>query len=79
MNLTQSVPAVDSAEVGAVTVVFGASGYVGSNLVPQLIAAGRRVRAVARQSRVLEGRDWQGVELVEADALNPDTLATASR
>lgn len=54
--------------------VFGASGYVGTNLVPELQRAGHRVRAVARQKRVLEARNWQGVELVEADALNPATL-----
>ena len=35
------------------------------------------MRAVARQSRVLESRGWRGVELVEADALSPDTLAAA--
>jgi uncharacterized protein YbjT (DUF2867 family) len=59
------------------SVVFGASGYVGTNLVPYLMAAGQRVRAVARQRRVLEARGWQGVELVEADALNATTLRTA--
>jgi uncharacterized protein YbjT (DUF2867 family) len=65
------------AGAGRVTVVFGASGYVGTNLVPRLLAAGHRVRAVARQRRVLEARDWPGVELDEADALNPDTLPAA--
>jgi uncharacterized protein YbjT (DUF2867 family) len=64
-------------EADPATVVFGASGYVGSNLVPWLAAAGHRVRAVARQRRVLEARGWQDVELVEADALNPATLDAA--
>jgi uncharacterized protein YbjT (DUF2867 family) len=77
MTLPQSAPAVVSAGTDAVTVVFGASGYIGTNLVPHLIAAGHRVRAVARQSRVLEARDWQAAELVEADALSPDTLTAA--
>jgi uncharacterized protein YbjT (DUF2867 family) len=58
-------------------VVFGASGYVGTNLVPRLLADGARVRAVGRQRRVLEARGWQGVELVEADALDPATLDAA--
>jgi uncharacterized protein YbjT (DUF2867 family) len=60
-----------------VTVVFGATGYVGSNLVPRLLAEGGRVRAVGRQLRVLEARGWSGVDLVEADALDPATLDAA--
>jgi len=57
--------------------VFGASGYVGSNLVPALIAAGKRVRAAARNRSVLEARGWAGVEVVAADALDPASLTAA--
>ncbi len=57
--------------------VFGASGYIGSNLVSALLAAGHRVRASARNVEVLGGRGWRGVELVQADALDPATLAAA--
>lgn len=57
--------------------VFGASGYVGSHLVPALLAEGARVRAVARDRRVLEARDWPGAEIVEADALAPELLPAA--
>jgi uncharacterized protein YbjT (DUF2867 family) len=58
--------------------VFGASGYVGTNLVPALLAAGvGPVRAAARNRDVLAAQPWQGVELVEADALKPATLAAA--
>jgi uncharacterized protein YbjT (DUF2867 family) len=58
--------------------VFGASGYVGTNLVPALLAAGKGpVRAAARNRKVLAAQPWQGVELVEADALKPDTLGAA--
>ena len=53
------------------TLVFGASGYIGSNLVPELLRIGRRVRATARNIEVLEGRGWAGVELARADALDP--------
>jgi uncharacterized protein YbjT (DUF2867 family) len=59
--------------------VFGASGYIGTNLVPRLAEAGWHVRAAARHRAVLEARDWQGVELVAADALDPDTLSAAVR
>jgi uncharacterized protein YbjT (DUF2867 family) len=57
--------------------VLGASGYVGSHLVPRLVAEGYRVRAIARRRDVLEGRGWAGVDLVEADALRPETLPAA--
>jgi uncharacterized protein YbjT (DUF2867 family) len=60
--------------VPALHLVFGASGYIGSNLVPELLRSGRRVRATARNVEVLEGRGWSGVELAQADALDPDTL-----
>jgi uncharacterized protein YbjT (DUF2867 family) len=59
------------------SLVFGASGYVGTNLVPALVARGVRVRAAARNARVLEARAWRNVELVQADALKPETLAAA--
>jgi uncharacterized protein YbjT (DUF2867 family) len=57
--------------------VFGASGYIGSNLVPRLLIAGIPVRACSRHPEVLEARNWQGAEIVAADALKPNTLATA--
>jgi uncharacterized protein YbjT (DUF2867 family) len=55
--------------------VFGASGYIGTNLVSRLIQMQRPVRASARNRDVLEGRGWHGVELAEADALKSETLA----
>jgi uncharacterized protein YbjT (DUF2867 family) len=57
--------------------VFGASGYIGTNLTPRLIDAGWQVRAAARHRAVLEARNWDGVDLVEADALDPKTLPAA--
>jgi uncharacterized protein YbjT (DUF2867 family) len=54
--------------------VFGASGYIGSNLVPHLCARGHRVRASARNRKVIEGRLWEQVDCVCADALRPETL-----
>lgn len=64
---------IDPAHNG-VTLVFGASGYIGSNLVPFLVKHGDRVRAVSRNLAVLEGREWRGVECAAADALEPNTL-----
>lgn len=57
--------------------VMGASGYIGTNLIPRLLANGYQVRASARNIRVLESRNWENVELVQADALKPDTLDIA--
>lgn len=68
--------AADSGKASRV-LVFGASGYIGTNLVPRLLTHGDRVRASARNIAVLETRNWTGLELVEADALKPETLTTA--
>jgi uncharacterized protein YbjT (DUF2867 family) len=57
--------------------VFGASGYVGTWLVPRLIQEPLRVRAAARRADVLRAQEWPDVECVQADALDPDTLTAA--
>ena len=59
--------------------VFGASGYIGSNLVPHLKGMGWQVRAAARNKKVLVARGWQNVDLVQADALSPESLVDALR
>ena len=59
--------------------VFGASGYIGTHLVERLIRLPCRVRASARHREVLEGRGWDDAELVEADALKPETLGPVLR
>jgi uncharacterized protein YbjT (DUF2867 family) len=70
-------PSSASLPQSPLTLVFGASGYIGTHLVPRLRAEGRSVRAVARRGAPLETRGWQGVEVVEADALKPETLGRA--
>jgi len=57
--------------------VFGATGYVGGNLVPFLVERGHRVRATGRYASVLTARDWADVECTTADALDPATLPLA--
>ena len=61
--------------------VFGASGYIGTNLLPRLVREGWRVRAAARSLKVLQARcddpTWRSADLVAADALQPETLSAA--
>ena len=57
--------------------VIGASGYVGTHLVPHLLAEGCRVRATARNPAVLQAREWVGVETVAADILDRASLERA--
>ena len=59
--------------------VLGASGYIGTHLVPKLLAAGRDVRAASRRLDALLARQWDGAELREADVLDPATLQPAMR
>ncbi|MEO8061080.1 MAG: NAD(P)H-binding protein, partial [Burkholderiales bacterium] len=81
MPISPSPPALSAGssrlDRGALALVFGASGYIGSHLLPRLLREGHAVRASGRNRKVLEARDWPGVELVEADALRPDSLQGA--
>lgn len=61
------------------TLVLGASGYVGSHLVPKLLTAGQRVRAGARSVAALEQRHWLGAELCAVDVLDRASLRAAMR
>ncbi|MBP6208255.1 MAG: DUF2867 domain-containing protein [Anaerolineales bacterium] len=58
--------------------VTGASGYIASRLIPQLLERGYPIRALARQPRRLSKRDWfSKVEMVQGDVTAPLTLAPA--
>ncbi len=62
--------------------VTGATGYVGGRLVPQLLNAGYRVRALGRSVAKLKGRPWGShphVELAQGDVLDYDSLARATQ
>jgi len=57
------------------TVITGASGHIGINLIENLKAVNRRIRAVTHKNNsVLAGL---GTELVAADVLDPDSLIRA--
>ncbi|GIG22836.1 NAD(P)-dependent oxidoreductase [Cellulomonas chitinilytica] len=61
-----------------VAAVTGVTGYVGGRLVPELLAAGYRVRAVARNPDRLRARPWYGdVEVATADASDLDAIRAA--
>jgi len=61
----------------AVVLVAGASGYVGSRLVPRLERQGVAVRAMARTPAKLLGRFAPDTELVEGDVLDRASLDVA--
>jgi len=64
---------------GPVTVlVTGVTGYVGGRLVPELLAAGYRVRALVRHPERLRDRPWHDdLEMVTGDADDPQAVARA--
>jgi uncharacterized protein YbjT (DUF2867 family) len=79
--VTPPIAPTEAPPANACALVFGASGYIGTNLVPRLLREGWRVRAAARNLSVLRARcddpTWRSVDLVAGDALQPATLAAA--
>lgn len=58
--------------------VTGATGYIGGRLVPELLAAGHRVRCLARTPAKLDDAPWRDdVEVVEGDLSDPASVAGA--
>ena len=63
---------------GLLCLVTGASGYIGGRLVPELLAAGHRVRVLARRPESLRDHPWSGdVEVVRGDASDAASLTGA--
>ncbi|QUX30339.1 SDR family oxidoreductase [Nocardiopsis akebiae] len=58
--------------------VTGATGYIGGRLVPELLAAGYRVRCLARTPDKLRDQPWRDrVEVVRGDVVSGEGLAEA--
>jgi len=57
---------------GRLALVTGVTGYIGGRLVPELLAAGWRVRALARHPERLRDRPWSSrIEMHAGDATDP--------
>ncbi|MEU6556571.1 SDR family oxidoreductase [Streptomyces sp. NPDC046915] len=70
----------DEAGAGPRCLVTGATGYIGGRLVPELLAAGHRVRCLARSPGKLRDHPWAGdVEVVRGDVTDAASVATAMR
>jgi uncharacterized protein YbjT (DUF2867 family) len=57
--------------------VAGATGFVGSHLVPRLVAEGHRVRCLSRNVDRARTRLPDDAEIVRGDVHDPDSLASA--
>lgn len=58
--------------------VTGATGYIGGRLVPELLAAGHRVRVMTRNPERIRDHPWAAeVEVTRADAAEADQVAAA--
>ena len=60
----------------------GGTGYVGGRLIPRLLEAGYRVRAMARSPERLYCRPWgrhPALEIVAGDALDRDAFVRAAK
>lgn len=57
--------------------VVGANGFLGRETVQQLLAAGHRVRAAARVPDTVVDLKKRGAEVVHADLIDPESLASA--
>jgi uncharacterized protein YbjT (DUF2867 family) len=58
--------------------VTGATGYIASRLIPQLLDRGYTVRALARNPQRLQSRSWSGqIDILHGDMMEPASLTSA--
>ena len=59
-------------------VVLGATGYLGTRLIPQLLSAGHEVRVLARNPAKLDAVAWRDqVEILQGDVIDTTTVRAA--
>ncbi|WP_027715857.1 SDR family oxidoreductase [Desulfuromonas sp. TF] len=76
------MPDVQLSEISRPVLVAGATGYIGGRLVPRLLEAGHRVRAVVRTPAKLDDRPWShhpALEVVRGDLLDRESMMEAAR
>ena len=74
----QPTPAVAPDQGHPFVLVTGVTGYIGTRLVPALLAQGRHVRVLTRDRSKLAQRAWlDQVDVVEGDAMDRGTLERA--
>ncbi|MFF7972326.1 DUF2867 domain-containing protein [Streptomyces sp. NPDC007905] len=70
----------DECAAGLRCLVTGATGYLGGRLVPELLAAGHRVRCLVRSPGKLRDHPWAGeAEVVRGDVTDAASVAEAMR
>ncbi|MFF8475539.1 SDR family oxidoreductase [Streptomyces sp. NPDC015414] len=70
----------DDVKGGTRCLVTGGTGYIGGRLVPELLAAGHRVRCLARSPGKLRDHPWAGdIEMARGDVTDADSVAEAMR
>ena len=80
MASSEAAPTAPPAGTPLTCLVTGATGYVGGRLVPELLAAGHRVRVMSRSPERLRDHPWAGdVEVARADAGDAEAVAEACR
>lgn len=75
----RQVPTLDDHSSRTVAVT-GVTGYIGGRLVPELLDAGYKVRAIARNPERLRDRPWRSqIEVARADVSKLDQIREALR